>query len=132
MSTENQHGTRPTVLVVDDECLVRIVAADFLEDAGYDVLDAENAEHALSVLAKHDEVTVLVTDINMPGSMDGVALANAVHRIRPDIALVLTSGATFLTEEQIPDSGKFLSKPYSFQDLAKTVETVMRERQNAA
>ena len=70
----------PVVLLVEDELLVRMTAADELEEAGFQVLEAANADVALTVLeARSDEVHVLFTDVHMPGSIDGMELAEQVH-----------------------------------------------------
>src|SRR3712207_5277267 len=83
----------PVVLLVDDEPLVRMTTADELEEAGFHVLEAANADVALVVLeARSKEVRLLLTDIDMPGSMNGLELAEAVHARWPHIALVVSSG----------------------------------------
>jgi len=102
-----------TVLLVEDETLVRMHGAGILEDAGYKVLEAGNADEALEVLAQHDEVRLLFSDVDMPGSMDGLALAALVHERWPDIRLLLTSGHHHLDEAEIPDSGLFVQKPWT-------------------
>src|SRR4029453_2551624 len=96
------------VLVVEDEPLIQILATEALEDAGFEVLTAWNADEALRVLNQHgDEVRVLFTDVNMPGEMDGVELAEAVHERWPHIGLLLSSGVARPTTDQIPDNGCF-------------------------
>jgi CheY-like chemotaxis protein len=93
----------PVVLVVEDEWLVRATAADELEEAGFQVLEAANADIALTVLeARSSEVQVLFTDIDMPGTMDGVALAEQVHRWWPHIVLLLSSGYVRLQRSSNP------------------------------
>src|SRR5918994_5122827 len=83
----------PVVLVVEDEPLVRMTAVDELEEVGFQVLEAANADVAMTVLeARSDEVQVLFTDVNMPGSMDGLALAERVHRRWSHIRLLISSG----------------------------------------
>ena len=103
------------VLLVEDEALVRWVAHEALEDAGYQVIEAENADQALAVLSERRDVGLLFTDINMPGAMDGLALAELVNARWPDIQLVVTSGRGL--ERPVPDSGRFLRKPYSIGEL---------------
>jgi CheY-like chemotaxis protein len=101
----------PRVLVVEDEFLVRLVAIDVLREAGFQVLEAADAESAMELLEDTDGVQVLFTDIQMPGAMDGLGLAREVHRRWPNIRLLLTSGRERLTRAEIPDDGRFLSKP---------------------
>lgn len=110
------------VLVVDDEPLIRMNAVDILEDRGFVAIEADNAEHALEQLDTHPEIDVLFTDINMPGTLDGLDLARKVYALRPDIQLILTSGKMRPSEAEIPDHGKFFAKPYSGQQVAQLIE----------
>lgn len=102
---------KPVVLVVDDEILVRMVASDALQDAGCATYEAAEAEEALALVEDHPEISVLFTDINMPG-LDGLALARLVHARRPDMRLILTSGRERPSAAEIPDDGRFIPKPY--------------------
>jgi len=111
-------GEHNTVLVVEDEVLIRIIAADALEDSGFKVLEAANAAEALKMLDEHDEVAVLFTDINMPGDMDGLALARHVSEERPEIKVIVTSGKQWLDSASLPEAGMFLPKPYRASQLA--------------
>lgn len=99
------------VLVVDDDPLLRMVAADHFVDDGYKVIEAGNGAQALLLLDQHPEISILFTDIQMP-VLDGLALAKTVHRRRPDILLIITSGQIAPHAEDIPDCGRFLPKPY--------------------
>ncbi|HZH51547.1 MAG TPA: response regulator [Microvirga sp.] len=111
--TSNGSNDALVVLVVEDEPLVRMTAADELEDAGFQVLEAANADVALAVLeARSSEIQVLFTDIDMPGSMDGMALAEEVHRRWPHILLLISSGYARPHPDAIPDHGHFVPKPY--------------------
>ena len=101
------------VLVVEDEPIIRMNAVDMLEEAGFEVLEAANADTALRLLeARADEIAVLFTDIHMPGSMDGMALVALVAERWPDIRPFVTSGHATLQDADIPDHGRFLAKPY--------------------
>src|ERR1700740_2970214 len=111
---------KPLVLLVEDEPMVRWTAHDGLEDGGYEVVEAENAAQALQILETRDDVGVLFTDVNMPGPMDGLALAELVHARWPEIRLVITSGRGLAG--RLPAAGRFLTKPYSVGDLADTIE----------
>jgi CheY-like chemotaxis protein len=103
----------PVVLLVEDEPLVRMSAADDLQEAGFHVLEAANADVALAVLeACSDEVRVLFTDIDMPGSMNGLVLAESVRRRWPHISLLISSAYRRPHQSQIPRDGRFLPKPY--------------------
>jgi CheY-like chemotaxis protein len=114
------------VLLVEDEPLVRMTAADELEEAGFQVLEAANADVALKVLeARSAEVHVLFTDVNMPGSMDGLALAEQVHRRWPHVLLLISSGYARLHPDEIPDHGRFMPKPYRASTLVRHVHELV-------
>jgi two-component system, response regulator PdtaR len=116
----------PVVLVVEDEPLVRMMAADELEEAGFHVLEAANADVALAVLeARSDEVHVLFTDVDMPGSMDGMALAEQVHQRWPHTWLLISSGYARLHPGEIPDHGHFVPKPYRSDTLVQHIAEMM-------
>jgi two-component system, response regulator PdtaR len=102
----------PAILVVEDETFVRIDALDALSEIGVPCYEAAEAEEALHELEEHPAIAVLVTDLDMPGEMDGVALAERVHATRPDVEIVVTSGAQRLQDDDLPDHGTFLAKPY--------------------
>jgi CheY-like chemotaxis protein len=110
------------VLVVDDEPCVRMLSADVLEDAGFGVLEACNAEEALRVLDTRSDVRVVFTDIEMPGSLDGLALARRIHERWPRIGVVVTSGRGTVDHPSMPD--RFIPKPYSPGVLVRQIEAV--------
>lgn len=110
-----------TVLVVDDEPLVLLNAAAMVEDAGWIAIEAANSAEALEVLASEPKVDVLFTDINMPGDMDGLELAACVHKLQPQIHLVITSGKRVLGDSELPGGGTFLPKPYGFNALVAVI-----------
>lgn len=118
---------RALVLVVEDELLVRMTAADELEEAGFQVLEAANADIALKMLeARSDEVQVLFTDVNMPGSMDGMELAEQVHERWPHVLLLISSGYARPRPDEIPDHGRFVPKPYIGATLVRHIHEMMR------
>ena len=104
--------SRAVVLLVEDEPLVRMVGADLLEEAGFEVVEAANGDEALLVLEARPDVRVLFTDINMPGSLDGLELAQVVHERWPEVGLLVTSGRFNLRSDDIPNNGQFVAKPY--------------------
>jgi CheY-like chemotaxis protein len=104
---------RPVVLVVEDEFLIRIHAAEMIEEAGFDVVEASNADEAVAILEARLDIAVVFTDIQMPGSMDGLKLARAVRNRWPPIHIVATSGLVDVRTGDLPDGGRFLPKPYS-------------------
>lgn len=108
-------------MVVEDDGFVRIVAVDMLEDAGFDLLEAGSADAAWTILERTPGVGALFTDIDMPRSMDGLALAGRVSERWPDIRLVVTSGGEGLSDAEVPDHGRFLLKPYQQGQLLKAL-----------
>jgi two-component system, response regulator PdtaR len=120
-----QENERPVVLIVEDEPLVRMLGADVLEEAGYEVVEAFNGDEALEVLAARPDINVLFTDVNMPGSLDGLDLARVVHARRPDIKLLIASGQVRLSEDEIPNAGRFLAKPYGQEAIIRHVRELM-------
>lgn len=115
------------ILLVEDEWLIRAVGADTLADAGFEVLEAENADEAVRILENAGDVHVLFTDIRMPGSMNGLQLAEIVHERWPAVKLLLTSGDTWPSDWEIPDEGRFLAKPYKFDRLPEEVDRLFSE-----
>jgi CheY-like chemotaxis protein len=120
-----QENERPVVLIVEDEPLVRMLGADVLEEAGFEVVEAFNGDEALEMLEARPDIDVLFTDVNMPGSLDGLDLARVVHARRPDIKLLIASGQVRLSEDQIPDAGRFLAKPYGPEAIIRHVRELM-------
>lgn len=109
------------VLVVEDEPLTRMAATDLITDAGWTTFEAADAQEALSVIDEHPEVKVLFTDVDMPGPLNGICLAECVHRDHPEIELVVTSGQRHVSEDALPDEGTFLPKPYGQAELVRTL-----------
>jgi CheY-like chemotaxis protein len=114
---------RPVVLIVEDEFLLRMDAVDMIQAAGFEVVEAGNADEAIEILEARPDITVVFTDIQMPGSMDGLRLAQAVRGRWPPIKIVATSGRVNVRENDLPEGGRFLSKPYS----PREVTCVLRE-----
>ena len=124
----DDHPAPSLVLVVDDEAILRFLATDTLEDHGYRVIEAADAETALQLLAEHPDVRVLFTDVNMPGTLDGLALAREVHARWPTIKLIVTSGRLNLSASEIPDAGHFVPKPYSPDILIEHVDGLLASK----
>jgi CheY-like chemotaxis protein len=103
---------RPTVLIVEDEFLIAISASAVFERAGFDTIEASNADEAIAVLQERD-VDLIFTDIRMPGSMDGLRLARHVRDRWPPIKIMVTSGHHLVQNGDLPDGGVFLPKPYT-------------------
>ena len=116
---------RTVVLVVEDEPLVMMDAIQSLEEAGFEVVDAYDGENALIRLEERPDIAALFTDVNMPGRFDGVALARMAHERRPDMLLLITSGAVKLCGEDIPDDGRFIPKPYDGRRVAGLIHELL-------
>ena len=101
------------VLIVEDEVLLRLDAVEMVKAAGYEVVEAANADQAIEILEARRDITLVFTDIQMPGSMDGLKLARAVRGRWPPIKIVATSGHLNIAETELPEGGRFLPKPYS-------------------
>jgi CheY-like chemotaxis protein len=108
---------RPVVLVVEDDFLIRIDAVEMIEAAGFDVVEAANADEAMKILEVRLDITVVFTDIQMPGSMDGLKLAAAIRGRWPPIKIVATSGVVDVRGVDLPEGGRFLPKPYSSAEI---------------
>jgi CheY-like chemotaxis protein len=113
------------VLVVEDEPIVRLDAIDSLTHAGFRVIDAANADEAIAILESRRDIRVVVTDIQMPGSMDGLKLAATIGDRWPPIALIVTSGRIFIQQQDLPEHGRFLPKPYSSNGLIEAIHAAL-------
>jgi len=120
-----EEGNPITILVVEDEALIRMVSADVLADAGFRVLEAQNADEAIAIMKGADRIKMMFTDIRMPGRMDGLELATFVHAHWPDVRLLVTSGHRVLADHEIPDGGRFVSKPYDLRSLVAEVRAII-------
>ena len=125
VGTEYVMGTsatrRPVVLIVEDEFLLRMNAAEMIGDAGFDVVEAANAEEAIAILEARPDIHVVFTDIQMPGSMDGLKLARFVRGRWPPIKIVATSGFINVGKDDLPDGSRFLTKPYRPAQIVATL-----------
>ena len=111
----------PVILVVEDEAIIRMGAVEMLEGAGFTVLEADNAHEALKILETRDDIGAVFSDINMPGTMDGLRLVHAVRGRWPPIHLILTSGLVSPTLEELPVNGRFIGKPYDAENVIATI-----------
>jgi CheY-like chemotaxis protein len=112
---------KAVILVVEDEPFLRFLAADALEEKGFAVAEATNAENALRVLENRQDINLVFTDIALPGELDGMDLVRHVQQRWPHIQLVLTSGRPKPTPAEMPKDGRFIAKPYSPQDLVREI-----------
>jgi CheY-like chemotaxis protein len=115
------------ILVAEDDEVLRLYASELLEDHGYSVLEAENAEQALAILTQRSDVGLLFTDVQMPGAYDGMDLSRQVHERWPHVRLIITSGRERPSRSEIPDDGRFLAKPYRARELLAQIDDLMRD-----
>jgi len=114
---------RPVVLIVEDEWLIRTNTMEALEAAGFEVVEAENADQAIAILTARIDINLVLTDVHMPGSMDGLKLAHFVRNRWPPVKIIATSGRALPAEGDLPDGVRFVQKPYT----ARQIAAVLRE-----
>jgi CheY-like chemotaxis protein len=115
---------RPCILIVEDEVLTRIAAAEYLRDCGFNVIEAGNAEEARSVVSSRAFIDLVFTDIQMPGDMDGRALAGWLTRQLPDLPVILTS-ARLEGDSSSRGQRRFVRKPYRLGDIEKQIRELL-------
>jgi CheY-like chemotaxis protein len=118
------HSLLPhVVLVVEDEMMLRMRVVDMVEDAGYVPVEAVDADEAMAILVSRSDIALMLTDVQMPGSMNGLQLAHAVHERWPPIKIILASGQLKLSGSDIPQNSRFFGKPL----LSDEIIAEMRE-----
>ena len=121
------HPAQTTVLIVEDEPLVRLVGYDLLTDAGFRVIEACDSDEALQILATCPDVEVVFTDVDMPGAMDGFGLAREIERRWPKIGVIVTSGRR-APASYAPGANRFVPKPYSARTLVTNISACIASR----
>src|SRR6195256_6451326 len=120
------HSAVPAVvLVVEDEMLLRMRAVDMVEDAGFTPVEAADADEAVAILEARSDIALLFTDIQMPGSMDGLKLAHAVHKRWPPIKIILVSGQLKLANIDIPADSRFFGKPLEARKMIAEMQSMI-------
>jgi CheY-like chemotaxis protein len=113
------------VLVVEDDLLLRMDAADIVRNAGFDVFEAGSADEAIAILEANPNIHLVFTDIQMPGAMDGLKLARFVKDRWPPIKIVATSGLLRVSGNDLPAGGRFLPKPYTPAEVVQTLRDLL-------
>ena len=113
------------VLVVEDELMLRMRAVDIVEDAGFVPIEAINADEAIEILESRDDISVLFTDIQMPGSMDGLRLSHLVHARWPHIKIILVSGQMAVTDDGKPEGSRFFPKPLEIPQMIREIQAMI-------
>ena len=118
--------TSPHALVVDDNFVVRMDAVDILQQAGFEVLEADHGDAAHKLLeTRHPDVVLLFTDVEMPGTLDGFALARKVAESWPHISLVIASGRVRPSPGALPDKARFIAKPFSAEVVQSHIQEIL-------
>jgi len=115
----------PVILIVEDDPFLRMLAVEFVNEAGFQTLEAGDADQAIAMLESSSKVTVLFTDINMPGSMDGLKLARVVSNRWPVIEILIASGHVLLQQADLPPNGRFLRKPYRAEAMIADLQSLV-------
>jgi two-component system, response regulator PdtaR len=118
--------SRPVVLVVEDDILLRWTATAIIEQTGFDVVEAGSGVEAMSVLEKRSDIRTVFTDVEMPGSINGLQLAHLIRTRWPSIGIMATSGQLRLREDDLPEGARFLHKPYAVEHLADALKELMQ------
>lgn len=118
-------GAPPSILVVEDEVLIRLTVADHLRDCGFRVLEAANGDEARRIVEAGETVDLVFTDIQMPGSLDGFSLARWVRANRPGVPVLLTSGYVKSAELAHDLCTEIVGKPYDHDDLVRRLRRLM-------
>ena len=127
MPSSNIVDPKSNVLVVEDEMVLRMRAVDIVEDAGFAAVQAVNADQAIAILEARSDISLLFTDIQMPGSMDGLKLAHAVHDRWPAIKIILVSGQVNPTDAEKPTDSRFFGKPLAVEEMIVHLQAMIGE-----
>jgi len=111
------------ILVVEDEFLINVTISDDLRSAGYEVVSAYNADEAIEIFEHRSDIDTLFTDVDMPGSMNGLRLAAAVHDRWPPVHIIITSGKATPARSQMPQDSRFIPKPSRVPDIIDVVRS---------
>jgi len=112
---------KAVILVVEDIVLIRMGAVDLVQSAGYEALEASNADEAIRILESRADIDLVFTDVEMPGTMDGIKLSHYIRNRWPPVKLIVASGRAILKESSLPEGSRFFSKPYSDHAIADAI-----------
>jgi DNA-binding NtrC family response regulator len=120
-----------TILVVEDETLIRLYVADSLRECGFNVVEAADGAKAMQILEANDTVHLVFTDITLPGQPDGLGLAEWIRQRRPDLPLILTSGKVTVEAASAASSAPFFPKPCDYGEVCRTMQDLLAKRSGA-
>ena len=116
---------KAVILVVEDSILIRMSAIELVVDAGYEALEAKDADAAIRILESRDDIDLVFTDVQMPGTMDGIKLSHYIRDRWPPVKLIVASGKEIVEESSLPMGSKFFSKPYNDHAIADTMARML-------
>lgn len=119
---------RAVVLVVDDIALIRMGAVDLVQSAGYEALEAQDADEAIRILESRDDIDLVFTDVQMPGTMDGIKLAHFIRNRWPPVQLIVASGRDILEESSLPTGSQYFSKPYNDHAITDAMARLLKSK----
>ena len=115
------HPSKTIVLVVEDDAILRLMAVSVVEDAGFEPIEASNADEAVGILESRNDIRIVFADIHMPGSMDGWKLAARIRDRWPPVEIIITSGYVPAKDVTIPARGLFFPKPYNPHEISEAM-----------
>ena len=118
---------KTTVLVVEDSTLIRMGMAGLALAAGFEVLEASDADEAIRLLEDRSDIDLVFTDVGMPGAMDGVALSHHIRDRWPPVKLIVASGQTVIDESHLPEGARFFLKPYDGDVVIDAIATMVAD-----
>ena len=113
------------ILVVEDSALIRMGAVDIVDSAGYIALEAQDADEAIRILESRDDIDLVFTDVQMPGTMDGVKLSHYIRNRWPPVRIIVASGMAILEESSLPTGSRFFSKPYDHHAIGNAMAELL-------
>jgi CheY-like chemotaxis protein len=122
---------KAVILVVEDNAIIRMCALDLMVVAGFEVLEASNSDEAIKVLEARPDVHLVFTDVNMPGSMDGIKLSHYIRERWPPIKLIVASGKTIIEESHLPTGARFFRKPYDEGSIIEAMIALLAQEASA-
>lgn len=118
---------RAVVLIVEDSALIRLGAVDLVQGAGYEALEAQDADEAIRILESRSDIDLVFTDVQMPGTMDGIKLTHYIRERWPPVRLMVASGVAILEESSLPIGSRFFAKPYHEHAIIDAMAQMLSE-----
>jgi len=116
---------KAVILVVDDSAIIRMGAVDLVVHAGYEALEASNAEEAIRLLEARTDIVLVFTDVGMPGTMDGIKLAHYIRTRWPPVKLIVASGRSIIQQSRLPEGSQFVPKPYNDSTIVEQIRRML-------